>query len=214
MTGRTHLRPLAALFGMLAALSAAAPARAANTTYTALYAFGDSLSDAGNSYAASNRQEPPSPPYSSGRYSNGPVWEQALASNVGVKPLTASLQGGTVYAYGGATASGHAGSGGGTPVDLPVQLQQYTAKNGNTASATALFTIAIGVNDILNAVNSGASSASVSATATKAAADTMSVVSQLLTLGARHILVTTPPDVAHTPSAASMTSSAGSRYRA
>ena len=206
MTSRPHLRLPAAALGLLAALCAAAPARAANTTYSAIYAFGDSLSDVGNAYLGSNRTDPPSPPYSNGRYSNGPVWEQSLASSVGVKTLTPSLQGGTVFAYGGATASGHSGGSGGGTVDLSAQLQQYTAKNGNAASASALFTLDIGVNDVLGAVNAGASSAAVTAVATQAAVDTMSVVSQLLTLGARHIMVTTLPDVAHTPSAASMTS--------
>ena len=188
------------LAGLLAGglcLGPAAPAQAGNA-YKALFAFGDSLSDVGNYYAISNGTTPPSPPYSLGRYSNGPVWVQTLASSLGVRPLSASVKGGTVYATGGATASGH------RVADLAGQFQQYTAVNGTVASGTALFTVAIGVNDLQEAVNAGANSTALMATATQAVTDTMSVVAQLLAMGARHIIVTTPPDVTRTPSSANM----------
>src|SRR5215475_11575436 len=55
-----------------------APAVSA-TTLTKLVVFGDSLSDTGNLFAATFGAVPPSPPYFQGRFSNGPVWVDALA---------------------------------------------------------------------------------------------------------------------------------------
>src|SRR6188472_1030511 len=52
------------------------------------WVFGDSLSDVGNTYAAAGA--PLSPPYSNGRYSNGPVWHEQLADRMGVPRATAS----------------------------------------------------------------------------------------------------------------------------
>jgi outer membrane lipase/esterase len=64
----------------------------------AIYAFGDSLTDAGNVYSAVGI--PASPPYYNGEFSNGPVWVQDLAAGLGLPALTPSLLGGTDYAYG------------------------------------------------------------------------------------------------------------------
>ena len=50
-----------------------------------IYAFGDSLSDVGNIYAASGGVIP-GPPYVNGQFSNGPVWVQDLASSLGLAP--------------------------------------------------------------------------------------------------------------------------------
>ena len=43
--------------------------------------FGDGYSDNGNAYRANHSHFPESPPYWHGRYSNGPVWAEILASN-------------------------------------------------------------------------------------------------------------------------------------
>ena len=69
--------------------------------YDAIYAFGDSLSDTGNIFAATGGAEPAAP-YANGQFSNGAVWVQDLAAGLGVAPLKPSLLGGTDYAYGGA----------------------------------------------------------------------------------------------------------------
>jgi phospholipase/lecithinase/hemolysin len=45
--------------------------RANRTKYGSLVVFGDSYSDTGNIWNASNQTQPPSPPYYHGRYSNG-----------------------------------------------------------------------------------------------------------------------------------------------
>src|ERR1700676_2560923 len=74
-------------------------------TYSALYAFGDSLSDAGNVSivtAAAFATDPVSPPYYKEQYgpfaghvfSNGPVWVQDLSIALGLGTLAPSLAGG------------------------------------------------------------------------------------------------------------------------
>ena len=72
-----------------------------STTYSAIYSFGDSLSDAGDAYlltssaygtALGQQAEPVSPPYAQETYgstkadvfSNGPVWVQDLATTLGL----------------------------------------------------------------------------------------------------------------------------------
>jgi phospholipase/lecithinase/hemolysin len=85
---------------MLAIVSASA------APFSALYALGDSLSDAGNTFSATGGATPPASPNASvngyGVFSNGPVWVQHLASNFGLGPLLPSLAGGTDFAVGGA----------------------------------------------------------------------------------------------------------------
>src|SRR5271166_4970069 len=64
---------------------------------TGIVAFGDSLSDVGNTFIADGI---PPPPYYQGHYSNGPIWLEYLANSLGVPAPTASLAGGTDYAWG------------------------------------------------------------------------------------------------------------------
>jgi hypothetical protein len=63
---------LGAALLMLAIVSASA------SPFSALYAFGDSLSDARNTFIATGGAAPPAPPYASVNgyavFSNGPVW--------------------------------------------------------------------------------------------------------------------------------------------
>ena len=72
-----------------------APALAGAASFKALYAFGDSLTDAGNAAALSD-QFPLSPPYA-GRFSNGAVAAEYLAALMGV-PGGPSSSGGTNFA--------------------------------------------------------------------------------------------------------------------
>lgn len=67
---------------------------------TNLFVFGDSLSDTGNLFAATGRLFPPSPPYFNGRFSNGPVAVEQLATLPG---SSYSFQQSNNFAFGGAT---------------------------------------------------------------------------------------------------------------
>ena len=115
--------------------------------FSAVYAFGDSLSDAGNISLGSLGQIPVSPIYSDGRFTNGNVWVQDLAQDLGLPPVKPSLPGGTDYAYGGAETGAtavHAAN----PTDLASQLGQFVANVPNP-SPNALYTVWAGSNDVL-----------------------------------------------------------------
>jgi len=77
------------------------------SAYTALFAFGDSLSDAGNAYILTGGVTPASPPYVGGHFSNGPTWVEDLSQELGLGTLKPSLSpaGGTDFAVGGATTA-------------------------------------------------------------------------------------------------------------
>jgi phospholipase/lecithinase/hemolysin len=120
---------------------------------TGIVSFGDSLTDVGNFFAATGGAAPPSPPYDAGRFSNGPIWVEYLAHDLGVVAPTASSSGGTDYAYGGAmtgtgyTSSIFAGATANVP-NIGTQIDTYLASN--TPNPNQLFTIWGGANDFLN----------------------------------------------------------------
>jgi len=72
-------------------------ASTSNLNFSKIYVFGDSLSDPSNIYNATSFVQwfdgllgleipvlPPSPPYFEGRYSNGPIWIDYLAEDLGI----------------------------------------------------------------------------------------------------------------------------------
>ena len=68
------------------------------SAYTDLFAFGDSLSDAGNHFQATG--SPPAP-YFMGHASNGPTWVEDLSLQLNLGSLTPSLLGGNDFAFAG-----------------------------------------------------------------------------------------------------------------
>ncbi len=94
----------AATLGLSQTLQFGAVPQAPAPAYSTIYAFGDSLSDAGNDYIASDGVVPTGFVYSDGRFSNGAVWVQDLAHKLGLGAVTPSLDGGHDFAYGGAEA--------------------------------------------------------------------------------------------------------------
>jgi phospholipase/lecithinase/hemolysin len=113
---------------------------------TGIVSFGDSLTDVGNVYIASGGATPPAP-YYQGRYSNGQVWVEYLAKDLGLPAPTPSLAGGTNYAFGGAETGTSGFSTLGTP-NMGTQIGMYLG-GGNTPTATQLFTLWGGANDFL-----------------------------------------------------------------
>jgi thermolabile hemolysin len=73
--------------------------RASGVQYSSMVVFGDSYSDTGNIWRASNRTQPPSPPYYDGRYSNGRNYVDFVS-----EALLSSLPFNN-YAWGGATSN-------------------------------------------------------------------------------------------------------------
>ncbi len=181
--------------------------------YSAIYAFGDSLSDAGNLSISSTKGGVPfpvSPPYLTEQYgsasgavfSNGPTWVQDLSIALGLGTLAPSLAGGTDFAYGGAET-------GATPqnasnpeyqaVSLTAQLTQFAAQV-TKPSANALFTLSIGANDLNDILADSSLSAQQQATDVSASvANEITFVKGLVADGAKNLLVLDVPDLGKTP---------------
>ena len=165
--------------------------------FSAVYAFGDSLSDAGN-VSISAAQAVPAPPYEGGRFTNGLTWVQVLSGQLGLPPVQPSLAGGTDYAYGGALTGPsivHTAN----PTDLTAQYGQYVA-SVRSPQPNALYTVWAGSNDVLTAANNATlTPAQQSAAVQQAVANEASVINGLIASGARHIAVLNVPDLGDTP---------------
>ena len=177
---------------LVGALCLTAFANVAQAAYTGLYSFGDSLSDTGNVSVATGGTSPAFP-YFDGNFSNGPVWADLLGPMLGLASPTASLTGGTNYAWGGARTSVD-----GVPIPPSTQSQvnTYLTDAGGIADPNALYTIWTGGNDI-NAVAGGAPFGDIEAGGLAVA----SMASDLLFAGAQNILVINVPNLGLTPSA-------------
>ncbi len=110
-----------------------------NLTHAAfiqVVSFGDSLSDTDNLFQAIGS---PPPPYFNGRFSNGLVWNEILATNLGLTAPAPSLLGGTNYAWGGAQIN----SAGNVPSTVN-QVADFLTASGGSADPSALYTISTG----------------------------------------------------------------------
>jgi phospholipase/lecithinase/hemolysin len=178
-------------------------------TFSTIYAFGDSLSDAGNDYIASFGVLPSSPPYSDGRFSNGAVWVQDLAKMLGLPVPKPSLNGGHDFAYGGAEAGPeplHTVN----PLDLPSQLAQFALDDPNP-KPDALYTLSIGANDLLDAIPEYATNPTMAiADITAAVHNEISFLQGLAADGAKNFLILNVPDLGKTPEEANDSSTASS----
>ncbi|MBE9041391.1 SGNH/GDSL hydrolase family protein [Oscillatoriales cyanobacterium LEGE 11467] len=121
--------------------------------FSEIYVFGDSLSDTGNAFAGTGGQIPPSPPYFDGHFSNGPIWVEFLATDLGLTPNQ-----NTNFAIGGAVTGLEAIFViDDPPVQVPVpgvlgQVNTFLGglqAAGQNADPDALYTIWAGANDYL-----------------------------------------------------------------
>lgn len=181
------LRKLLTFAASIAILPAAFSTSARADTFSSVIVYGDSLSDNGNLYAAYGY---PPAPYYMGRFSNGPVAVEQLATSLGA-PLYD-------FAVGGAT------SGVGNYIDngtqttlgyghLPGIQTEFASAASQTLLASplvssSLFVVWGGANDFL----SGGSP-------TTAATDIDAIVATLEADGATHILVPGVPNLGLTP---------------
>jgi phospholipase/lecithinase/hemolysin len=155
-------------------------------SFSSVIVYGDSLSDNGNLY--SYIAYPPSPPYYNGRFSNGPVAVEQLATMLGV-PLHD-------FAVGGAT------SGVGNYVDNGTQtstgIYGLPGMQSELAS-TSPFLSALGVSSSLVVVWGGANDFLTGGSPFTAAANIDAMVAALQGDGAKTILVPGMPDLGLTP---------------
>ncbi|HYZ20974.1 MAG TPA: SGNH/GDSL hydrolase family protein [Rhodopila sp.] len=181
--------------------------------FGAIYAFGDSLSDAGNlsiTTGATGATEPVSPPYFQEKYaptngnvfSNGPTWTQDLSIALGLGTLKPSLIGGTDFAYGGAE-TGSAPQNANEPklaaISLPAQLVQFQAAVPKP-SANALYAVSVGNDDLLDILSKPSLSAAQQAADVSASVtNEINFINSLIKGGATNLLVLNVPDLGKTP---------------
>ncbi|HEY6414266.1 MAG TPA: SGNH/GDSL hydrolase family protein [Edaphobacter sp.] len=125
-------------------------ANASTPTYDAIYVFGDSYCDVGNIFFLTKGADPISPPYYNGRFSNGPIWVEHVASSMGL-PMKAALLGGTDYAFGGAHVTGPVPTAAGDIPSVPQQVGLYLSQHNGKADPNALYILEGGGNDIIDA---------------------------------------------------------------
>jgi len=182
----------------------APPADAAPQTakgYSTIYAFGDSLTDAGNDYIASDGILPTGKIYSDGRFSNGPVWVQDLAKDLGLPAVTPSLDGGTDFAYGGAE-TGQEPLHTANPIDLPSQFLQFLFEDPDPRP-NAIYALSIGANDLLDAIPEDAKHPAEAVADVKAAvSNEVAFVADLASVGAKSFVILNVPNLGVTPSEA------------
>src|SRR4051794_10258603 len=142
--GRSRFFSLAAVLIFGAALADCAAAG----PFFNLVVFGDSLSDIGN-IAAQPFINTPGPYYWNGRFSNGPVYAETLATGLGLPALNRSTaSGGTDYAYGGAKTTGTAFPDSLFVKDIDDQVNAYLSSHNG--SANTLYVVFAGANDLLD----------------------------------------------------------------
>jgi phospholipase/lecithinase/hemolysin len=172
--------------------------------FSALYVFGDSLSDPGNTYFIRGEinQPPwepiPELPYDSRRFSNGKTWVEILAKETrnyrGALPAYKHSRFGN-YAVAGARAQGV----GAEKPSFGDQVQKYLGVTGGTADANALYVVAFGGNDIRDALVSaqaGGNPAVVIGGAIQALAYNIGLLREA---GARKFLVANAPNLGKAP---------------
>lgn len=198
--------------GLLASLVCAGAAHADDwydsRPYSALYVFGDSLSDTGNRLADNGPNDGPGAdgvigePNPNGRYSNGEIWIDVLARSLrtprGALPASRSRWFGN-YAYGGAQAED--GVNGGSVPDFGDQVTQFIANHRWGAPASALYVVEFGGNDLRRALLAAASGQpeQVPAIVQTSIAATIGNMNRLVERGARSFLVANVPSLGRVP---------------
>ena len=188
---RTYLSQFLLLFTLLLTNSATW----AETSFSQVYIFGDSLSDTGN--LAAFLGQPLPPPYVNSRVSNGPVAVETLASKLGHTAEASQYtifvpEAGSNYAVASAKASGA------RLQDLSSQVLGFTFNHGYIAPSDALYVIFIGGNDIratrrLTDINEA------KMVVHEAATSVFSAIQNLTQMGARSFLLINAPNVGLIP---------------
>jgi phospholipase/lecithinase/hemolysin len=142
-------------------------------SFTALYVFGDSLSDTGRSPA-------PPPNYFDGRYCNGPLWVEYLSTNLGLVYNPSNN-----FAVSGSTTSN--------------LMSQVAGLPASTNLRTGLFTVVSAGNDFLDSASIGVNDAAWTNVITNAVMNLTNAIGQLYTNGGREMIVGNLASIGHTP---------------
>lgn len=165
----------------------------ADSTYSKVYIFGDSLSDTGN--LGSIVGGIPSP-YVNNRISNGPIAADTLAEKLGGSADASlhliGLNAGHNYSVAGAKASTN------EVIDLNTQILSFQANHASIAPSDALYVVFIGGNDIRAAVSEPDDV--IANTILQTANDNVkNAIIFLKNMGARSFLVINAPNIALLP---------------
>jgi phospholipase/lecithinase/hemolysin len=152
-----------------------------------LVVFGDSLSDTGVVYRATNGLYPPNPPYYQGRYSNGRVWVEYLAEALAIKQVNN-------FACGGATTVNGREN---LVPGLLAQVQSFVQTTPQLSSS-ALYVLWAGANDYLQGAN----------TVAQPVDNIQQAIATLASKGARRFLVANLPDLGQIPATHNQASAA------
>lgn len=172
---------------------------ASHAEFSKIYVFGDSLSDTGNLL---NITGYPPAPYVNGRASNGSIWVDVLAQDLGLTlvPYTAIAASATPsqgvnFAFSGAM-TGTENTNSGTPISsgnlpgLRQQIDNFTSLVAEQpADPNALYIIWAGTNDYLHGITNP----------TEPVANLTEAVNALVNLGAHTILMVNLPDLGFLP---------------
>lgn len=164
-----------------------------------MYLFGASLDDTGNACNLS-AASCPAAPYATGRFSNGPLWPELVATQYGAS-VSPSRTGGTNYAYAGARTGAIAGTTQLVP-NMNQQVDSYLATGSTVGRADALFVIDAATvgNDITDALVQGLSNPQAPAAIINAAVTNVTgMISRLYAGGARNFLIANSTDIGRTP---------------
>jgi phospholipase/lecithinase/hemolysin len=158
--------------------------------FSNLYVFGDSLSDVGRTFLLTGGQAPPAQlGYFQGRFSNGPIWVDYLAAQLGV-PSTIQ----TNFAITSAT-TGTQNSASPLLPGLQQEIASFTLANPQ-ADPNALYAIWAGNNDYLGTIGQTDPSIPVN--------NLVKAITTLTDIGAKNILVANLPDLGKTPLVANL----------
>ena len=184
---------------LVVAALASVPAQAG--TFSNMFVFGDSLSDTHNLFLATGGALPDlnQGPYFDGRYSNGPLWVETLAADLGLpNGSKAFLAGGNNYAFAGART--------GIDIAPPGVFAQVGGLWNGLGDPNALYVVVAGGNDMRDArsaftTNSAADNLGREQSAEIAVNNLKFSLGFLAAHGARHVLVSNLPDLGGTPEA-------------
>ena len=201
------------LKGLLGILMALPLAVAAQSPFSRIVVFGDSLSDAGNAFALNGQTTNTPPdwsvdpflvpdlPYAHGgqHFSNGATWVEQLGRRLrlaaSVQPSARSPSSATNMAIGGARAR-ETGRG----IDLPVQVAAViNVMFGGRVPGDALYVVAIGGNDLRDALAVAGGGGDPRPIVNEAIRSIAHHMTMLYLAGARSFLVWNAPDLGLTP---------------
>ncbi|WP_254921360.1 SGNH/GDSL hydrolase family protein [Nodularia sp. NIES-3585] len=156
------------------------PLRASAAIFSQVFVFGDSTVDDGNFFKITQNKIPPKP-YFEGRFSNGPVWVEYLAEDLGLKTTNFGVAGST---------TGELNTLNKSLPGLTQQIKSFSAFPNFQADADGLYIISAGANDYL-----GAGIQEV----IPPVDNLVAALAELAAVGAKNFLIANLPDLGNTP---------------